>query len=46
MLLLLLGVTDAATDGWGALPSWLPMLSGVAALACYAAWARMPNSPR
>ncbi len=45
MLLLLLGVTDAATDGWGALPSWLPMLSGVAALACYAAWARHAQQP-
>ena len=42
--LLLLGVTKAATDGWGALPSWLP-LSGAIALACYAAWARTVDQP-
>lgn len=45
MTLLLLGVTDAGSDGWGAPGSWLPVLSGVAALACYAAWARNVEQP-
>jgi EmrB/QacA subfamily drug resistance transporter len=45
MMLLLLGITDAGTDGWGAPASWLTMLAGAGALACYAARARKVEQP-
>jgi len=45
LLLLLLGVTNAATDSWEALPSWLPLLSGAVLLACYAVWASHADEP-
>ncbi len=45
LLLLLLGVTSAASDGWGALPTWFPLLSGAVLLACYAYRASQTDQP-
>jgi EmrB/QacA subfamily drug resistance transporter len=45
LALLLLGIGQGGTLGWGAAASWLPLLAGGALLACYALWAGRAEQP-
>jgi predicted MFS family arabinose efflux permease len=45
LALLLLGIGQGGTLGWGAAASWLPLLAGGALLACYALWASRTEQP-
>jgi EmrB/QacA subfamily drug resistance transporter len=45
LALLLLGIGQGGTDGWGSAASWLPLLGGAALLGGYAAWSGRAEQP-
>jgi EmrB/QacA subfamily drug resistance transporter len=45
LALLLLGIGQGGTLGWGAAASWLPLLAGGALLTCYALWSGRAEQP-
>jgi EmrB/QacA subfamily drug resistance transporter len=45
LALLLLGIGQGGTLGWGAAASWLPLLVGGALLGCYAFWSGRAEQP-
>jgi EmrB/QacA subfamily drug resistance transporter len=45
LALLLLGIGQGGSLGWGAAASWLPMAAGGALLACYALWSGRVEQP-
>jgi EmrB/QacA subfamily drug resistance transporter len=45
LAVLLLGIGQGGTLGWGAIGSWLPMVAGGVLLACYAVWSSRAEQP-
>ncbi len=45
LAVLLLGIGQAGTLGWGAAACWLPLLAGGVLLACYAVWSGRAEQP-
>jgi EmrB/QacA subfamily drug resistance transporter len=45
LALLLLGIGQGGTVGWGAMASWLPLLVGGVLLGCYAVWSGRAEQP-